>query len=511
MAPKSTYAELEQKIKDLEHQLETFQEEKKKLLLFQSRILRSLSTFPVVIYASRPAGDYGAIFVSQNVTEQLGYQPQEFTDDSKFWVNNIHPKDRSRILAGLSQTMSHLSRQDTYSHEYRFRHKNGDYRWILDESKIIFGKDGKPSEIIGYVVDITERKLTDEKLRESEEKYRSLIDNIAIGVSLISPDMEILTLNNKMKQWFPRIDPSNRPVCYQSFNDPPRDDVCSYCPTIKTLQDGQVHEAITETPKGNEIVHYRIVASPIKNRENKVIAAIEMVEDITERMRAEQHIQDLSRQILNAHEDERRLISSELHDTVAQDLSTLKIGMETLYNQKTIPPPEIKQKLSGLSKMLDRSISNVRNLSYDLRPPGLKDLGLIQAIAIYCEEFADNTGINVKFQSAGLKKAIFDPFIEINLYRLIQEALNNVWKHAEADQVIVKLIGASPNIILRIEDNGRGFDVEARERCLGSEKRMGLRSMRERIRLLHGRMTIHSKLMSGTKIFIKFPVNGASK
>lgn len=133
MAPKSTYAELEQKIKDLEHQLETFQEEKKKLLLFQSRILRSLSTFPVVIYASRPAGDYGAIFVSQNVTEQLGYQPQEFTDDSKFWVNNIHPKDRSRILAGLSQTMSHLSRQDTYSHEYRFRHKNGDYRWILDE------------------------------------------------------------------------------------------------------------------------------------------------------------------------------------------------------------------------------------------------------------------------------------------------------------------------------------------------------------------------------------------
>jgi PAS domain S-box-containing protein len=104
--------------------------------------------------------------------------------------------------------------------------------------------------------------------------------------------MEILTLNKQMEEWFPEIDPKNRPLCYTSFNDPPREEVCSYCPTIKTLQDGEVHEAITDTPAGNEIRNYRIISSPIKDKEGKVVAAIESVEDITERKRAQESLRE---------------------------------------------------------------------------------------------------------------------------------------------------------------------------------------------------------------------------
>ncbi|MDH4205395.1 MAG: ATP-binding protein, partial [Desulfobacteraceae bacterium] len=98
-----------------------------------------------------------------------------------------------------------------------------------------------------------------------------------------------------------------------------------------------------------------------------------------------------------------------------------------------------------------------------------------------------------------------DDDVKIHLYRLIQEGLNNIRKHAEADRATIKLVGATPNIILRIEDNGKGFDVQARERALSAEKRMGLRSMRERVNLLQGRMEIESLPMNGTKIFIKIP------
>lgn len=413
-----------------------------------------------------------------------------------WWMPEAEDVTREQFAQALREGLSRL--------EKCFQTKNGDPFWVEITSSLI-RRNRETKYYLSTWTDVTARKHSDQKLKASEERYRRLVDNIAIGVSLISPNMEILTLNKQMKQWYPQIDPAQKPICYRVFNDPPSEEICSYCPTIQTLQDGEVHESITTTPTGEEIRHYRIISSPVVDTEGHVTAAIEMVEDISEKLLAESQIRDLSQQLLKAHEDERQMIAGELHDSVAQDLSTLKIGFKTLFDGRTGELSQTGANPSKLFVVLDRTISSVRNLSYDLRPPGLTELGLFRTLATYCEEFASENDLKVQFRSAGFKKMTLNSMVEINVYRLVQEGLNNIRKHAQAQRVKVKLVGVSPNIILRIEDDGRGFDVQEREHSINGQKRLGLRSMKERVNLLQGQMAIDSRPGMGTKILIKFP------
>ncbi|MDP8263337.1 MAG: PAS domain S-box protein [Candidatus Ancaeobacter aquaticus] len=158
---------------------------------------------------------------------------------------------------------------------------------IIEVEKIPYFSGSKVSHIITTLNDLSNIRSSEEELKQSEEKYRNVVDNIGLGVAVISPDMEILTLNKQMKKWFPDIDPAKKPVCYKSFNKPPSKHICSYCPTHKTLKDGKRHEAVSSTPDGDSITHYRVVSTPIRNNLGQIVAAIEMVEDVTEKRNAE--------------------------------------------------------------------------------------------------------------------------------------------------------------------------------------------------------------------------------
>jgi signal transduction histidine kinase len=227
--------------------------------------------------------------------------------------------------------------------------------------------------------------------------------------------------------------------------------------------------------------------------------------DITERIASEERIHQLSQQLIQAQEDERQMISRELHDTVAQDLSVAKMSCDLIYAELSGKRQPEADRIQKICEALQNTILGVRNMAYELRPPLLEELGLVETIYRFCEDFTQMWGLPVDFQSAGLKNLKLDYTIQINVYRLVQEGLTNIRKHAAAERATLKLTAAFPNIILRVEDNGRGFDVHARAAAAVQEKRMGLRSMQERVTLLNGKMKLQSKPGQGTKVFIKLP------
>ncbi|HET7376458.1 MAG TPA: PAS domain S-box protein [Anaerolineae bacterium] len=163
---------------------------------------------PVIIYTAKPRADYGALFVSENVIAQMGYIPSQFTDDSEFWVKHLHPDDAPRVLAALPI----LFQTDQHKIEYRFRYADGSYHWMLDEMQLIRDAANQPLEIIGYWLDITERKQAEEALRESEEQIRSLFENSKDAILLSAPDGSIYAANPAACQMFGRTEAEIRQI-----------------------------------------------------------------------------------------------------------------------------------------------------------------------------------------------------------------------------------------------------------------------------------------------------------
>ena len=227
--------------------------------------------------------------------------------------------------------------------------------------------------------------------------------------------------------------------------------------------------------------------------------------DITHRKLAEERIRDLTRLLIRTQEGSRKKLAYDLHDTIGQDLSSLKIRIETLLDDQPDGLHSIKDRLCGLSEMLEQTIRTVRDLAYNLRPPTLDELGLVRTIYQYCEEFSATHGTKVDFCAAGMDSVKLDFDTSITFYRLIQEGLNNVRKHAGASHVRIKLVASHPRIILRIEDNGKGFEVQDGLISTLSKKCLGLRGMEERVALLDGEMHIESRPMQGTRIRIEVP------
>jgi PAS domain S-box-containing protein len=429
-----------------------------------------------------------------------------------------HYKREEIIGKSLSDIYVDPNNRDDFLKELLENGKVTDYEALLIDkdhsqtpcsimAKLVRDKYGHPVKIIGSLRNISERKRMEESLRQSESQKRAILDASIDRIRYIDKDMKIIWANKTTAMEL-NISPENMVghTCYELFVG--RDTPCNGCPTVMARETGKIERTVMYQPKVEGIEGescWDTYCVPIKNDAGDIESFIQVARNITDQKRAEEQINMLTQELMRAQESERQRISRDLHDHVAQELSALKIGFEMIFDHQSSITPEIRRRVSEMSRTLQESIKAVREVSYDLRPPILDEMGLVKTLVRYCHDFSENNRIRVDFHSAGMKKLTLDFDTEINLYRLIQEGLANIKKHADADHVIIKLVATFPNIILRIEDNGKGFNVQKRMATLTKEKRMGIHSMEQRVKLLKGEMKIQSRPISGTKIFIKFP------
>jgi PAS domain S-box-containing protein len=441
--------------------------------------------------------------ISPSIEKVSKYSREELIGTSVYSLYAF-PEKRDEFLKEL------MKKGKVTDYEFILKDKTGSQRYFSVHAKLSDNENGAPVKIIGSMFDVTRLKQMENELRGSEAQKTALLDASIDRIRYVDTDMKIIWANKAVVE-ASGMAPEELvgKTCYQLFIR--RDTPCEGCPTLKSKETGRIERAVMYQPRAKGVrgeSYWDAYCIPLKNERGNPESFIQIARNITEQRRAEEHIRTLTQELMKAQESERQMISRELHDRVAQELAAVKITCEMLLNRHPSAHPEIRQKISEITKTLQESIKAVRDLSYDLRPPVLDEMGLVEALSQYCQDFSEDNGITADFSAAGMKDMKLDFNTEINLYRMVQEGLTNIIKHADADHVVIRLIAAYPNIILRIEDNGKGFDVEERLAKLTKEKRMGIRSIEERVKLLQGEIVLRSKPKQGTQIFIKFPYKG---
>jgi signal transduction histidine kinase len=226
--------------------------------------------------------------------------------------------------------------------------------------------------------------------------------------------------------------------------------------------------------------------------------------EVRERRAAEGRTRSLLRQIVTVQEEERRRIARELHDTLGQQLAALSLSIDVLKS-KASNRVRLREETDRMQSIFDRLNSDIDFLAWELRPAALDQLGLDAALRNFLREWSEHFRIAAEYRGHGLNGTRLPPEVETNLYRILQEALQNVHKHAGADHVSVLLECQDGQAVLIVEDNGRGYDPEG-EVASDSNKGMGVVNMRERAALVGGSLEIESATGAGATIFVRVPL-----
>jgi PAS domain S-box-containing protein len=458
----------------------------------QSRVLIQKMNDGFAVFNEEMAFTY----VNDRLCSMLGLNAADLLGRSFF--DMVVPEE----VPTLKGSLGYSSGEEHRTYETVLSKSDGTRIHAIISPESLFDKQGRRESVFSVITDITRIKAMEAALRESEEMTRSLINASRDSVVMLKDDGTILMANEMLGKNL-SLSPEN--LRGRNIFD-----------LLRSVENKERKRKLKEVVDKKEPVifedrfggrYFVLNVYPIVDGGNTVERIAVFARDITDLKKAEKHIHSLSQELIKIQETERQRISRDLHDNVAQELASLKIGCDMLFDQPEHMDPQLVTKIRNFSKVLHNSIMNVRNIAYDLRPPGLDQLGIVSTITNYCEEFSERNGIPVDFFSAGMSELRLSSETEINLYRIVQEALHNIKKHSGAGKVAIRLTASFPTIILRIEDNGKGFNLKDRLESSLTEKRMGLRSMEERVLLLKGNFRIRSQEDKGTKIMVEIPID----
>ena len=449
------------------------------------------------------------VYYSPIWKRQIGYADDEIGDQWSEWQERVHPDD---LPSALAQCDAYLKNPGPlFVHEFRLRHKDGSYRWILMNASLQRDEQGKPAHVLGAHIDITERKLAEMALQASSEQLRLVYENVEDvvfvldvvedGYRFASVNQRFLTatglapaqvIGRRVEEIIP--EPSLGMVLKH------------YAQAIDSGLPVRWQE-ISTYPSGTR--HGEITVAPIVDAGNRCTQLIGTVHDVTEAMQARQQLLDaathqqlLARRLVEVQESEQRRLSAELHDRIGQNLTALSINLNIIGSRAAESQAGAwAARLLDSRKLLETTIATVRDLITELRPAALDDYGLLAGLRWFSAQVSERAGLQISARGMEPSPRL-ESRVENALFRIAQEALTNIVKHAQAQNVVLALQCESGRVALDIADDGCGFDLAA-TRQPGPSTHWGLQMMAERADAVGARLRMESTPGHGTRIIIE--------
>ncbi|MGH7940638.1 MAG: PAS domain S-box protein [Limisphaerales bacterium] len=444
------------------------------------------------------------IYISSAYAEVWGRTVQSLYDSPHDWISAIHPEDRTRVMnSALTRQMS-----GKYDELYRIIRPDGSIRWIQDRAFPIQDENGKVYRIVGVAEDITERKQVWDALRENEARKSAIMRVALDAIFTIDHKGQIIELNAAAENIFTRararligenileiIPPSLRPWFQDGLAN-------NFSGEKGPAVGSRIELPVLRADKSRFYAEFTVTRIKLRGEPTFTV----YIRDITQRKHAEEELRSLPQRIIKAQEVERSRVARELHDGVNQIIASVKMRIRSA--RESLPPVQAatREILGRCDKLLTDALDENRRIAHNLHPADLNNLGFAAACANLCKEFQSRANLKVNCAVALRPNHRLPPGIELTLFRIVQEAINNIEKYARAETVTLRVGLHNGSIRLKIQDDGRGFDVKKtqsgkRERGHG----LGLPNMRERALSLGGTCEIVSTPRRGTTITVQIP------
>jgi len=347
-------------------------------------------------------------------------------------------------------------------------------------------------------------KRIEEALRESENRYRILFDSANDGMLVHDLEGNIIMANGAMAELTGYTVGELAKMSISQFLS------ASSFETTMERQRRQVEGKSEATTQRYELQMLRkdgaertieVVTSLLTGEERTPIVQT-IARDVTEQKRAHENLRAYASLAILAQEEERKRVARELHDETAQALASLGMDIDSLAKTKGLSSREVSKRLEEMRDRASDILREVRSLSQALRPSMLEDLGLLSSLQGLANDLADQRGISVRFEVQGTPRRL-SPDVELALFRIVQEALSNVGKHAKATEARLEVEFSPDKFKLTISDNGQGFELPLVIDDFAYLGKLGLTGMRERAKLIDGNLTIQSEQRKGTTLLLE--------
>ncbi|TVQ12891.1 MAG: PAS domain-containing sensor histidine kinase [Balneolaceae bacterium] len=434
-----------------------------------------------------------------------GYSYTQFLTINISDINTLPPDDvKSRI--------DEVIRNGGSLFHFNHRKADGEIREVevYTAPVLLSGK----TLLYSIIHDVTDRTLAQEKLRIGEMLFRQFVFSTPAAVAMFDTDMNYLLTS---KRWIEDFKLSNTALqgisLYETFPDIP-DGWKKVLDAALAGSTASSDEELVGLPDGSkEWIRWEI--QPWYRKQDTIGGIIIFTELITERKKAAEAEKNLIRQKvrlasrLETIEEERRKISRELHDGLGQMITAAVMNVELIDNALRTQPDKAIEYVESVKSLLNTTIQEVRNISQDLRPAILDDFGLTPALRLLCEDFSKVSGIDITMGAFDMNDRL-PSRLEITLYRICQEAISNIVRHADATEAGIQMYRRSNTILVVIQDNGKGFDRGLIRTDL-SRSGSGLTNIKERVELHNGRLQIESAPGQGMELIIEIPLDNTTE